>query len=489
LEGRSLFGEQRFWIRAKLEKGDLSAFRLDGVHLNTVWARHAITITNEILGSSTETPEASFLLSRSPVLEGQKVEVREPEKPAEEELDALKEEEGDDALTPVDEGKGESGPTWVRWHEVDHFRFSGRKSRHYMIDRSTGRLTFGDGIHGMVPPAGKDNIRARIYQTGGEERGNVPVNTITVLKRGIALIDSVFNVDAAGGGSAMETADQLVIRGPQALKHRERAVTWEDYEWLAKEASFQVARAKCLPAKGVAGAGKVTLIIVPESDDPKPLPAQGLIRQVYQHIRAAMIPTADLTIQPPKYVVVSVTAIVYPEEDEQADLVRGLVEQHLRDFFHPLRGGPEGKGWEFGRDVYISEVCKIIEDIPGVHHAEEVAICGAFYDDGTPAIAVPSGGDHTSLLTRVVVGDEYLVRSGDHVILIPGAGEEFPPSAALFLGNTHTREIHYLSNLKTNCQIADILPENIRYFRCLSGPIREGYDFCAWCFGRQYSLR
>ncbi|UCF92831.1 MAG: putative baseplate assembly protein [Desulfobacterales bacterium] len=480
----------RFWLRVKLEAGDPKAFELDALHLNTVWARNAVTIRNETLGSSTETPDASFKLSRVPVLEGQQVEAREPEPPAAEELTILKQEEGDDVLTAADATGRGSASTWVRWHEVDDFRLSKPRSRHYLIDRATGGITFGDGVHGMVPPAGRDNIRARIYQTGGEARGNVPVNTITVLKRAIPFIDAVCNVEAAGGGSAMESAASLTIRGPRALKHRERAVTWEDYEWLAREASFQVARARCLPAADAARAGKVSLIIVPASEAAEPFPTQGLIRQVRQYIEAAMTPTAELLIDGPKYVRVAITGTVVPEQPEQADFVRGLVEERLRAFFHPLKGGPDEQGWEFGRDVHVSEVCKVIEDTPGVHHAEDVAICGAFYEDGTAVLSVrPSFEDYAQLLEHVAVGADYLVASGEHWIRIPGASLDFPVSAAPFLGNSQTKELHNLKRLQTNCRVPDIREAHVKYFRCLSTALREGYDFCAWCFGRQYSMR
>ncbi len=40
----------------------------------------------------------------------------------------------------------------------------------------------------------------------------------------------------------------------------------------------------------------------------------------------------------------------------------------LAAFLHPLKGGPDRKGWKFGRDVYESEISKLLEDISGVSH-------------------------------------------------------------------------------------------------------------------------
>jgi hypothetical protein len=410
---KSLFKAEACWVRARLEQGDKP--QLLGIYLNTVWARNSVTLTNELLGSSTETPNASFTLSRYPVLDGLQIEVREPECPSDEDFKILFAEEGEDAVSPVQEGEGNVREHWVRWHRVNHFLFSGKKSRHYVVDWFSGRVQFGNGIRGMVPPAGRGNIRATWYQAGGGANGNVARNTVTVLKRAIPFVDKAFNVDQAGGGSDGETIDHVKVRGPQTIKNRDRAVTWEDYEWLAKEASFQVARARCLPARSRDDAGTVRLILVPWSDDPKPSPSQGLIRQVKDYVSTRMrrVTTADLVITGPKYVEISVAANIIPERREEADLVRRQVKEGLTEFFHPLRGGPDRNGWKFGRDVFVSEVSKVIEDIEGVDYAEDVGIL----------VPVSAGGGAAALVDQVDVGEEFLVASGNHVIAISGVGE------------------------------------------------------------------
>ena len=394
-----------YWIRARLEAGDKQQMKLLGVYANTTWARHCTTIRNEPLGSSTETPDAQFTLSRFPVLEGLKIEVREPDRPSEEELVLLRDEEGEEVFQPADQNQEFSREYWVRWHRVDHFRFSEKKSRHYVIDWSSGTVRFGNGVNGMIPPAGRENVRAAWYQAGGGAKGSVARNALTALKRSIPFVEKAFNVDQAGGGSDAEKAASVMVRGPQTIKNRDRAVTWEDYEWLAREASFQVARVKCLPAKTKDDAGTVRLIIVPQSDELQPSLSQGLIRQVNDSLntRERRIGTANLSVIGPQYIEVSVQATVFPEKPEEADLVRRQVRENLTAFFHPLFGGPDGTGWEFGRDVYVSEVCKVIEDTEGVHHAENVTLSSA---------GGLSGADY------IPVQDDTLVASGEHAVTV-----------------------------------------------------------------------
>jgi predicted phage baseplate assembly protein len=250
----------------------------------------------------------------------------------------------------------------------------------------------------MIPPAGRNNIRALIYKAGGGEKGNVDKNTINVLKKAVPFVDSVYNVDDAGGGSDGETYKQIRISGPQAIKHRDKAVTREDYEWLAKKASLQVARARCITAKGPSGT--VTLILIPQSNEPEPSLSQGLIRQVTDFLETKRISTSTLTITEPRYLKISITASICPKKMEESDLVRRQVKEKLDLYFHPLKGGPEGKGWDFGRDVFVSEICKVIEDIEGVDHAEDVKILDSEYED------------------FVKVDEDVVVSSGTHEIYI-----------------------------------------------------------------------
>jgi len=54
--------------------------------------------------------------------------------------------------------------------------------------------------------------------------------------------------------------------------------------------------------------------------------------------------------------------------------VRTPAARRLDDFFHPLTGGAEGGGWPVGRDVYRSEILALLQELPGVHHVDELAL-------------------------------------------------------------------------------------------------------------------
>ncbi len=78
-------------------------------------------------------------------------------------------------------------------HVVD-FYGSLKCDRHYVLDRLTGEIRFGDGQRGMIPPLGLNNIRLS-YRSGGGTQGNRNSQTVTNLKT----TDTEFRITQQGG--------------------------------------------------------------------------------------------------------------------------------------------------------------------------------------------------------------------------------------------------------------------------------------------------
>ncbi len=97
-----------------------------------------------------------------------------------EEVTALQAIDSNNVLTapdgePVDQAPPSATPpqTWVLWTEVDAIEAHGKTERVYELDNDSGNITFGDGIHGMIPPIGTDSIVARSYKRGGGAGANL----------------------------------------------------------------------------------------------------------------------------------------------------------------------------------------------------------------------------------------------------------------------------------------------------------------------------
>jgi hypothetical protein len=384
LTRRAHFGQSLYWLRVRWRRGDFPLPpRLRRILLNTTWAAQATTVSDEILGSSTGDPDQSFRSSNAPVLPGQRVLVREPEPPPAAEHAALAAVEGDDAVTVTTDDAGQPDEVWVRWHAVADLHASGPRDRHYLVDSVTGEVRFGDGSSGMIPPVGQSNVRIS-YRTGGGERGNRPAGTIAKLKAGLPYVDGVANAEPADGGGPREPLERVAARGPRTLRHRDRAVTAQDLEDLALDASAQVARVAAItpmfnpsdlwldrssPAlrEGHAvDAGRVGVIVVPADPAARPTPSVGLLRTVHAYLAARCPATADLWVAGPEWIAATVTATVVPAAPELADAVGDRVLAEVERFLHPLTGGPDGQGWAFGRKPHRSGLIALVEAVEGV---------------------------------------------------------------------------------------------------------------------------
>jgi hypothetical protein len=409
------FGQPLDWVRARLKvDGAPAESVLQGLYLNAVWARQVQTIADEVLGSSRGEPEQAFFLTQVPVLPGEEIEVRELSGArARVELPILQEELraqglGDDAIRRVfDPRSGQVTEVWVRWQPRPNLFFSGPEDRHYVLERAGGRLLFGDGEYGRIPTVGPNNVHARRYQAGGGLDGNVPAGAINQLLGAAPFVQAVSNPRAAEGGADGERLEAVRRRGPQTLRHRGRSISARDYEAMAKEASPGIALARALPATTPnlrPAPGWVTVIIVPQSLDPRPQPSFGLRQQVQAHLAArapVTLPPERIAVIGPTYLPLGLNATVVPRVLGEAGLVRGRVEQAAVRFLNPLTGGPEGRGWSFGQDAFLSDVAALLERVQGVDYVAELQL---LLDDTPQGERVPVPPD------RIVVAGPIRVQ-------------------------------------------------------------------------------
>lgn len=190
----------------------------------------------------------------------------------------------------------------------------------------------------------------------------------------------------------------------QQLRTRFRAATCEDYEqlviwqWpLSPEAQAlgeegRVQRARCVPRRNLpatgplqSAPGHVSLIVVPDApDDPEPQPSEALRQGLWTWLDSRRLLTTQHHVVGPVYLQVAVSARLHLHEDAatQANHWRTEAARVVRAFFHPLTGGQDGRGWPFGRDLFVSEVYQLLEEVGGVNYVEDVTLVPATPDSG-----------------------------------------------------------------------------------------------------------
>ena len=228
-------------------------------------------------------------------------------------------------------------------------------------------------------------------------------------------------LSASDGGADTEEVDALMQRAPFVLKHRNRAVALQDYQMLVKEASNKVARVKILPnlnAEGMHMPGTITIVIVPGSMDAKPVPTPELRHIVERYVSERCSNLAKLNVIQPSYVVVRISAILVTHKIDAIPVIEQKAKSQITDFLHPLYGGLEGKGWNFGAVPCISDIFPLFEKIENVDYVSELTI--QLYDeDNLKLTEIKRTSDNFKLPA------DTLLYSGEHDISakwIPGRG-------------------------------------------------------------------
>lgn len=178
------------------------------------------------------------------------------------------------------------------------------------------------------------------------------------------------------------------------LRRTVRAVTAEDYEALAVAAHASAARARCLPLRNLKAPepfkqeslGHVSVVVVPrKGGDKDPVDVPEMLAAVRADLETRKLLTTRLHVVGPRYVTLRLaTELVLTQgaleraptreakEKEQKGVVELAVEA-LRKFFDPLTGGPERRGWPFGRSIYVSEIYALLDGLPGVDYIARLA--------------------------------------------------------------------------------------------------------------------
>jgi hypothetical protein len=288
-----------------------------------------------VLGSSTGEPNQMFAIPGSPVI-----------------LDTL--------VVEVNEGSG-----WVAWSRVDSLLYSAGPDGTVSLSSPEARdfyvqfdendvcwVLFGDGIYGLRPPVGTNNIRAT-YRIGGGTVGNVPANSITVANTTIPLFNSVTNPAPTAGGADHEDISHAVRFGPLAFRSGRRAVTLSDYVALAQQAGG-VAKVR----GGALNWNVIQLYVAPQGPALSPVP-ESLRRDLIAYFEdkrmaGTFVDVLDATAVP---IDISIELVFDPRY--RPDAVRQAAEAAVQNLL-------AFQNVDFGQPLYLSDVYGRVETLPGV---------------------------------------------------------------------------------------------------------------------------
>ena len=310
--------------------------------------------------------------------------------------------------------------SWVPWSIVSGFADSGPTDRVVQVVPGRAEVRFGpslkepDGMqrsYGATPPDGAP-VRIRNHLVGGGRLGNVAEGTIRVLHTTLPHIARVENRVRATGGHDAESTDEARRRVPLELRGRGRAVTLDDFEYLAREAAPEVARVHCLPDEAP---GSVRVLVVPWMTEAgygfnfaDLVPANDTLQRIASYLDERRVIGTRVLVEPPRYCGVTIVTKVRAAALANKEKVLDSVRRQLHTYYHPTTGGPDGDGWPFGRPVVMSEAFSVVQRVPGVDLVEDLLLFPAD----------PITGERGDSTQRISVGDDSLVFSFDHHVQV-----------------------------------------------------------------------
>ncbi len=265
----------------------------------------------------------------------------------------------------------------------------------YSIDRESGELRFGDGLHGMRPPKGA-SVQVT-YDFGGGRQGRVGISVINKaadLPSGL----KVSNPVPTWGGEEGESLKEAEKRIPGVIRHRERLVSKEDYEEIISSTpGIDLGRKEVLPLLHPEqpfqdSFGVVTLLVIPRNDPVQPeapRPDTLFLQTICAYLEPRRILTTELHVVGPEYIPVwlSMSVDVIPGYDVAP--VLDAVRQEVRRFLSPLNGGFEMTGWPLNKYIEAAEISAAAAKVQGVAKINQVRSGGAA---GETSAAIPVEG-------------------------------------------------------------------------------------------------
>jgi hypothetical protein len=349
------------WLRVTFKQPVRLAIR--SLSFNTAGASHLTTVGSEPLGPGDDKPGQTFKLRHPNV------------SPA--------------SLSVVSRDPAQDAPPAV-WRVAGDFDDAGPDDRVCVLDAEAGILIFGSGERGR-PPAATDYMYANGYRHGGGASGDVPTGAVALPVTLPGPIGSVVNIVPARGGRDAETLEAAKERAPRAFSMRRRAVTAQDFEEAAVGApGVRIARANVVPLRRpypqghmeggvivqgvdfrVAAPGALTVLVVPQSDSPYPMPTAGEMRAVAAHLESLRLLTTEVHVAAPQYVrVFDFEIVVRAAAGYTTTGLREALTDLLSRRLHILKGGPDGRGYPFGGSLHHSDLVAAVMSEPGVTRVE-----------------------------------------------------------------------------------------------------------------------
>ncbi|MEF9971192.1 MAG: hypothetical protein RR731_02645, partial [Oscillospiraceae bacterium] len=349
-------GVRRYWLRLA-DTGEISGksdyFRplIKRLLLNAVEIRNVETLPEESFFIDVSGPNMSFPIAADSIY-ALNVYVSEMPKYSPVTMEQMAE-KMQDKVRITHDIFGNITSFFVLWEEVESFDSSTSADRHYVIDRMTNTISFGDGVHVMIPSA-QNSVAFTAQAICCKGRGgNLPAGAVNTLFDSALYLGTIYNPVPTFGGSDLETIASAQQRGASIVCGRNRLVSEDDYVREIRAFSETVEKVRCASGLDIWGReapGLITIAIMSRNYADGAYSFAGLHDPLKGRLLArceATVTEEVLCLCEPSYIKVSVDVWAQVENAAHSFDAQTLILDSLYEFLNPLPGDGRA-GWDIG---------------------------------------------------------------------------------------------------------------------------------------------
>jgi len=174
-------------------------------------------------------------------------------------------------------------------------------------------------------------------------------------------------LDTLENGQITKDIQQMKASAQKFLNSKYRAVTEDDFKELTIMSDSRIKRAEVIVRDNMV---EIVIILGDETfvNDQKDL----LVKNVETYFGPRKLIGTVINVKMAKYTDVTLRITFVCENYAKRETVKVLIRDAITTYLDSIVGGPEGKGWPYGRDLTVYELLNIAENVEGVKYVKEI---------------------------------------------------------------------------------------------------------------------
>ncbi len=406
-------GKKCYWIRVVDVNGHFSeknVYRpvIKDMIINTVEVSNIDTHPLEEFVIDDVLPGIVITLSADNILDAE-VWVNEIDKHTTEEIKDMMRNDPDNVFAVYD-NYGGFDDFFVRWNEVSSFDRSRAGDRHYILDRQSSRIIFGDGVHVAIPTVTTSTAIRVVARSCKGAEANIPADSIDGSMTRVDFLGSLYNPFPAYGGSSIESIDSAMNRAANIIGSRNRIVTMADYKNEILSFSDNINKVECIVGESVDGRkkdGLISIVLLMKDFGKGTHSFDRIVPKLREHLEQRVELTAGfdaIEIVEPIAVSISVDIWMNRMSDETEYEVGLKLTDEVEAFLSPVSDALH-PGWEIGKLPGKSQIMMRLNALKTGAFIRRLVVTGTYTD---------ASGKHECDLEKLPENKFYVVKSGTH---------------------------------------------------------------------------